>query len=273
MTSALQGPGPRRINPKAKKPGNANGWRKAWGWITNLLPGSGPAGAESTPLDVTQLLAGTTAVIGVLASLAVTGVLGQAQRNHPSLIYVCLGLVLAAALLWSWAAVVPGRQHPWLHLVGVVCFVAGLSVGITALVTTQHDSERPAVTASFDKDKRLLTATITADGLSLNKALVVKITSVKAKMVGRRPNDRKPKYKFDGDTKPLYFGVVGPDASGKVNVTAIAFVPANTPYVGVKAWDSKQDEPSCTGNKKQRASVSQHDEAGCFLLQMPAPAR
>ena len=134
------------------------------------LPGFSPSdGAESTPLDVTQLLAGTTAVVGVLASLAVTGVLGQAQRNHPGLIYTCLGFVLAAALLWSWASIVPGRRHPWLYLGGVAFFAVGLTFGVIALVTTQKDSERPSVSATFDKNNGLVTATITADGLSQNK--------------------------------------------------------------------------------------------------------
>ena len=225
------------------------------------LPGSGSGDVrDSTPLDVTQLIAGTTAVIGILASLAVTGILGQAQRNHPTRIYLCLGLVLFAALLWSWAAIVPGRQHPGLYACGAILFVIGLGFGVNALVTTQHDSERPAVSATFDNTSRQVTATITADGLSLDKAMVVKIDAVRATLTGGGAQ-------YATEPKPLYFAVVGPNADGKIDQTAVAFVPAGVNFVGVKAWTSEQGEPRCLDNRR-RLAVPQSDEAGCLLLQM-----
>ena len=73
--------------------------------------------------------------------------------------------------------------------------------------------------------------------------------------------------------KPLFFAVVGPDASGKINQSAAALVPAHAEYVGVKAWSSDKDEPSCTEKKtnEQSSAVRQRDEAGCLLMQMTTP--
>jgi hypothetical protein len=234
--------------------------------IERWLPGSEPAAdRDSTPLDVTQLLAGTTAVIGILASLAVTGVLGQAQRNHPTRIYICLGCVLAAALLWSWAAILPGRRHPWLYLCGVILFFVGLGVGVNALVMTQHDSERPGVSTAFNDKSRQVTATITADGLSLDKAMVVKIEVLEA-------TERRGRTRYMPQAPPLYFGVVGPDANGKIKHTAVAIVPPGVTFVGVRAWTAEQGEPSCVDRRTRVTHVPQSDEAGCFLLQLQSTA-
>jgi len=231
--------------------------------VERWLPGSEPAaGRDSTPLEVTQLLAGTTAVIGILASLAVTGVLGQAQRNHPTRIYICLGSVLAAALLLSWAAILPGRRHPWLYFCGVILFFVGLGVGVNALVMTQHDSERPGVSAAFDQASRQVTETVTADGLSLDKAMVVKINALRA-------TKKHGSTLYTADPTPLYFAVVGPDANGKISDTAVAYAPADADFVGVKAWTSEQGEPSCVDRQRNRPAVPQSDEAGCFLLRIP----
>jgi hypothetical protein len=123
--------------------------------------------------DIAQAAAAATAVIGVVTSLAVTGVLGQAQRNHGNLLLVAFSIVLFAALWWTLAAVIPDT-HPVLLSIGAGVFLIGLGFVIAAMIATQHDSERPSVSPdSYDSSKRVLKTTVKADGLAADKRIGV----------------------------------------------------------------------------------------------------
>jgi hypothetical protein len=175
---------------------------------------------------------------------------------------VALGFVLLGVLLWTLAAVKEGRNHPWLHYLGALSFFVGLLLSVITLVVTQRDTQRPAVSGTFDRATGLLQATVTADGLSRQDRLVVRIEVLK-RVKGRtalRPL-----------SPPLYFGLLGPNADGKIKYTAIAYVPGGARFVGVKAWTATT-EPACflaaaiTTTTRRRP---QSQEAGCFVLRLP----
>jgi hypothetical protein len=52
------------------------------------------------PKELTQISAALVAVVGVVTSLAVTGVLAAAQRNHGTILLIGFAAVVAAALIW-----------------------------------------------------------------------------------------------------------------------------------------------------------------------------
>lgn len=74
------------------------------------MAGQGEAPADSTSnwADVTQIAAAVSAFIGVIASLAVTGILSQAQRDHGTFLLIAFACVLVAAALWVTAALLRG---------------------------------------------------------------------------------------------------------------------------------------------------------------------
>jgi hypothetical protein len=227
-------------------------------------PPPAPAVQQSTAIDLGQLAAAVTAVVGIFVSLAATGVLGQAERNHGTLLLIGIGFVLLGVLFWAVAAVRPGRWNAWLHIPGALSFLAGLGIGIGALIATQQDSERPAVSASFDQSNRLLTATVTADGLSSEDRVAVRIEGLKQKGKTTRLEPVS--------TTPLYFSLLGPGADGKVKHTAIALVPKTYTYVGAKAWTANT-EPACFLDAQLPKGGSQSHEAGCFVLKVQPPTK
>jgi hypothetical protein len=218
--------------------------------------------------DIAQAAAAATAVIGVVTSLAVTGVLGQAQRNHGNLLLVAFSIVLFAALWWTLAAVIPDT-HPVLLSIGAGVFLIGLGFAIAAMIATQHDSERPSVSPdSYDSSKRVLKTTVKADGLAADKRIVVLAEGLIEKKT-QRPNGT-PAFRLVPSPQPLYFAVIGPNSDGKVEHTARLVIPKRYQLVGVKAWTGKTETGCLINENPLTLSVAAHERDGCFVLRLPA---
>ena len=67
------------------------------------------SGTEA-PSGLPQLATAVAAVVGVVGSLAVTGVLAEAQRNHGIALLVSFSCVLAGAVLWLIAGLLPSKR-------------------------------------------------------------------------------------------------------------------------------------------------------------------
>src|SRR5262249_51457680 len=155
---------------------------------------------------------------GVLTGLAVTGILAEAQRNHGIWLLAAFSAVLAGAVLWIFATLLPRTRekpaHKWKHLrwvqrfigwaarrqpvqvVSLLIFGLGLGFAINAVILTQRDTERPAVSGTFDSKTRTLTAHASAHGLSTDDRLVVLVA-------GLIPKTDKPT-ELTEDPKSLY---------------------------------------------------------------------
>lgn len=208
--------------------------------------------------DITQVAGALTAVVGVFTALAVTGVLGQAQRNHGLLLVVGLGVVLLGAVLWLLATLRAGTQTGLKHL-ALLSLAAGLILGILAIWFTQKDSERPSVTSTFDPHTSVFTVTASAHGMRTDSRLVIVVS-------GFRGTPDRPSPQQDPPT--LYYAVVGPNSDGDVSHTAEIPVPTKYTLVGVKAWTGKEPNACTTREVEGASETPQHDRVGCLLLQV-----
>jgi hypothetical protein len=215
--------------------------------------------------DLAKIAAAGTAVIVLLSALAVTGVLGQAQREHPSLFIVALGLVLGAAALWVLAAVVTnGSATTWAaytgaiaQAVGIAMFLAGTLCGVTALVFTQHNPNRPSISASLDNDT--LTATVKAGGLDAHDRVGVFVDGLT--QTGETITA----------TRNLYFASIGANSDGDVELPIKLDVPGGRfDALGVRAFTAGESECDLKGKVVKSKEVG----PGCIVLLLPtAPLR
>ena len=238
---------------------------------------------NATPTDggdskLTELAAAATAVIGVFAGLAVTGVIGQTQRNHGLQFVVALVLVLLGGFLWLLVRLVQEKDdadhkywnkfvrffHEWGPSIALFVFVVGMVVGIVAIWQTQNEAERPSVSSTYDPATRMFSLTATAHGLRTDSRLVIVVSGFTG--TPDRPVPEK-------DPPTLYYAVVGPNGDGDVEHTATVPVPPNDTLVGVKAWTGKEPT-ACTAFSEEAVvtETPQHDRAGCLLLQVGAKA-
>jgi len=147
-------------------------------------------------------------------------------------------------------------------VLALLLFAGGVGTAIAALVSTQHDSERPAVSVKFEKKERTLNADATAHGLSSDDRLVVLVSGL----------IREPK---DGvatlveDPRSLYYAVLGPDSSGEVAHEVQVFVPKRYAVIGVKAWTGKKESECRTEEVVATEALPQHAQAGCLLMRLP----
>ncbi len=245
--------------------------------------------------DVAQIAAPITAVIAIFTSLAVTGVLGQAQRNHGDSLAKAFGFVIGGAAVWFIAFLLPtapesaekapkgwfltrwvwespsfvARTLQWirkradllLKMLAVLSLVIGILWGISALIDTQQDFERPAISASFKKASSVLNATVTDRGLASGRRLAVLVQVLKKKHGRLVP-----------DSDSLYFALLGPDEDGKVNHSVSVYVPPDADLVRVKAWTGETDS-GCTSFEETVDTITTNlrpgEQAGCLVLRLP----
>jgi hypothetical protein len=219
--------------------------------------------ADGDGVDLKSVAASVTAVVGVFAALAATGVIGEAQRNHGLMLVIALGLVLVAAVAWLFGALVPAGHAVAVRTaraLAAVVVAVGLILGILAIWFTQKDSERPSVSSTYDPGTHLISVTANAHGLRSDSRLVVQVSGFRG-----TPDDPRP----DQDPPTLYYAVVGPNGDGDVTQTASIPVPAKYTLVGVKAWTGKEPN-ACTTVEVESATTKtpSHDRVGCLLLQV-----
>jgi hypothetical protein len=230
-----------------------------------------------------QIAAAVTAVVGVLTGLAVTGILAQAQRNHGVWLLAAFSAVLAGAVLWIAATLLPrhhrkaaheSKHFAWLQrlwrwilrrqvlqTVAILTFGIGLGFAINALILTQRDTERPSVSAAFNHKTRTLTAHASAHGLSTDDRLVVLVS-------GLTPQPDNPT-QLTEDPKSLYYAVIGPDQDGDITHDVSVSVPTRYDVVGVKAWTGPKESECRTEDVIAIKPLPQHTQAGCLLLRLP----
>jgi hypothetical protein len=225
----------------------------------------------------------------VFAGLAVTGALSDTQRNHGVYLFIAFAFVLFGAVLWFTAALIPAKttkawaiiQIPgpttstlklatvrWvLQLLGVVAFAAGIGVGLSALIQTQGESQRPSVSASFNEAKSVLSGTASADGLGSSQAVTVRVQGMSERIEG-------DKITLVADRRDLYYALVGPDSDGKVSQKFNVSVPKHYNLVGVKAWSGDGDRGCQIYEKRANQTRSAYrvsDEDGCLVMRIRTP--
>jgi hypothetical protein len=254
-------------------------------------PGKGP--------ELAQIAAAATAVIGVIASLAVTGVLGAAQRNHGIWLIAAFSCVLAGALIWLLAALLPsakggeqtkksderpkdrepGKVKAWLikrwrslksfgiqnglRALGGLFFAVGVGLAVTGLVITQQDAERPAVSAVFDAKTSVLTAKVTAEGLSAEQRMLVLVKGL------TEVETAETQFSLQGDPRQLYFAALGPNSDGKIAHEVSVFIPKIFDLVSVKAWTGPVETACLFTEEVQQHELPQHLRHGCLVLRLP----
>jgi hypothetical protein len=160
---------------------------------------------------------------------------------------MALALVLGAATLWLATAIAKPalnveKHKTWwpqadlaVRRVSAVAFLAGIIVGVLGMWRTQNDQPRPAVAAEFNQATSELTATATAQNLSVGERLVTLIVGLKqlgnggAYVVERR-----------------YVAVSGPDAGGDATQTVNYRFPKDVyTAVGVSASTGHSRKDIC----------------------------
>jgi hypothetical protein len=277
-------------------------------------------GADKKDLtNVAQIAAAASAVVAVVTSLAVTGVLAKAQRDQGVKLVIAFGFVLLGAVLWLIATVMPATPQegagskrwddwkarkwrkwvlfPWtgvlflwsrwqplsrqakVQIVSGGLFAVGLLIAIWALVSTQQDAERPAISASFHQKTSVLEATVTAVGLHASDRIEIRVDGLmekkKQEKRGRGPVDV---YYLVADPRVLYQAVLGPDGDGKVSEAVTVQVPQRDRLVGIKAWTGKADVGCYFGSYANAVPeahrVPQKYRDACVILRLihsPAP--
>lgn len=228
--------------------------------------------------DIAGIAAAASAAIGVVASLAVTGVLGEAQRNHGIALMVAFALVLFGAGLWVLGVLIASALRSWharrrtgrfiksnggtvLQVVAVLLFIAGLILAIVAIVRTQGDSERPAVSATFNRKTRILSADVSGHGLASDHRLMVRVR-------GMREQRRHGQYVLSPAGRYLYMAAVGPNGNGVVKHAIRVFVPTEYALVQVKAWSGT--ETRCELEETRVViGVPENLKPGCLNLRLP----
>jgi hypothetical protein len=73
--------------------------------------GSTAADNDSTAADLAQIIAPLTAVVAILVSLAATGAISNAQRNHGHDLSWGIGLIVVSAAIWIVALLLPAPKE------------------------------------------------------------------------------------------------------------------------------------------------------------------
>jgi hypothetical protein len=237
--------------------------------------GSGPA----LEVDANQLAVPATALISIVASLTLTGVLGRVQRNHPEGFTLALGALILGALLAIVAAALRRGKWRWTlaHVIAGCALglsAGGLLLGTAKAVQTAGEAERPLITTSVERGKNgaawvAVSATVSVGNIPSDRRLVVLVDGLNP---GRGGNYFEP--------ETLYQAYVGPDGDGKVSIP-ISLQARATRYeaVGVKAYVGRQGDARgdvatvceryprrvSTSNAERRAKVG----PGCAIVMLP----
>jgi hypothetical protein len=161
---------------------------------------------------------------------------------------------------WLWTA---GRVlRVVLRVAAIALLVLGIVRATQAIIKTQGDSQRPAVEATFNADKGVLAANVTAEGLRTEQRMSVRVD-------GLQQSTTNPTSVQAVDiNQPFYLALLGPDDSGKVAYKFSVYVPPAFNIVGVEAWTAEK-RPGCF----DVASRIQSQEAGCVIIRLkPRPA-
>jgi hypothetical protein len=154
----------------------------------------------------------------------------------------------------KWIAIV-GR--PLLRFVAIGLLVAGIVYATKAIVDTQRDSQRPAVSASFDPEKGVLSSNVAAEGLSTDQRMTIRVDGL------RQLDPNADRVEPVDPHSPLYFALLGPDGSGKVKYAFKVYVPPKYDIVSLEAWTASS-RPGCFDIRSRRQS----EEAGCVITRL-----
>ena len=163
-----------------------------------------------------------------------------------------------SAFLWKWTF----RKGSF-QAIALLAFATGLGLAIYSMIRTQQDSERPAVSATFDSKTNILSAT--AEGLSTDDRLSIIVRGYK------EVPDRNSRtgYRFQYDPRSLYFAAIGPGSDGKVTQTINVYVPSRYPLARVKAFTGLEETPCATKETRTSLKIPQRLKVGCFVLRLP----
>jgi hypothetical protein len=149
-------------------------------------------------------------------------------------------------------------------------------------VCTALATERPAISASFDRGTQRLKATITAGNLATDDSINVSVDGL------RRVFDENKRSRFDYQATQLAQNSGGPDANGAAKLQIDVPIPVGDfDDLGIRAWTRQQ--PKCATVRETDKPTQQQrndpgtdlapaiDEAGntagaaCVIVPVPAP--
>jgi hypothetical protein len=186
---------------------------------TRKLPGASPA----------LLLGGLGTLEALLVALgAANGGLNRFLLNEPVLAFAGVVLVVLALLVGGLlaAGVTPDRSVSLFQALGTIFLCVGLIVTGWAAIVAPAQSGDPTVSASLVSGVPLtLHATVTDSGISSGERFQVEVIGV---------NEKAQRYV--SVEPPLYHAVLGPDASGDINITIDMPIPRKYDDVTIEAW-------------------------------------
>ncbi|HEY2372927.1 MAG TPA: hypothetical protein VGH82_10285 [Gaiellaceae bacterium] len=219
--------------------------------------------AKDSAKDLAQVAGPLTAVVGVITTLAVTGVLQRTQRDHGVWLLAGFACVLFAATIWLLATVWSGKGERPLQSLAAAIFAVGLGFAVVAVIQTQQEAERPSVSADFNPATGALTASVNADGLPPTQRIVIRVDGLNYGDSGKV------------SASNLYFGVLGANPDGVVSEPVHVTVPAGQyDAIGVKAWTGADEECSYASEttatiRPSGKTVGQRRRPGCIILTIP----
>jgi amino acid permease len=217
--------------------------------------------------DLAKVIAVPASFAALLSSLAVTGVLGQMERNHGEGFAIACSLVFFAAGLWVAVALFPPPKHPggdnwrgklkryWrtsLQVLGVVSLSVGLIFAIVTLIRTQNDPNEPSIVASITGSA--LTATVSASGLSTRDHIEVHVDG----LIGATSAEPRR-----SNATSLFWASVGADNDGKVSLPITLQIPA-TKFTAIAIRAFSGDHSECLQNTKGKLRRLQGP--GCVIM-------
>jgi hypothetical protein len=218
-------------------------------------------------VNVTALLAGVTALFGVIGALAATGLVGRLERNEPEALIAAVLIVLlgSAMLVIAGLPITTDRSELFALLVGTGLTVVGIGWAVAAGITDAGRSERPQLDVSVDAKESLVKGSVKAANLASHRTLVVLVEGLKPSKEGGK----------NWEVATLAQFYVGPDSEGKVDMPLGVIVPANGyTSVGIKAKTS--DTETCSQYPRRGGDEvfkDQIDEAGAGCAVLPLPAQ
>jgi hypothetical protein len=222
---------------------------------------------------LTKVLSIAAAFAALLSSLAVTGVLGQMERNHGVLFAASCSCVFLAASLWVAVAIFPSSAAPkpgatkwgddirrWFHdhgaesaqLLGLAALAAGLILGVVALIQTQNDPDQPSITVT-ELSATSMTARVNATGLSTRDTMQVRVDGLIG-APGAVPTE--------GERKLLFWASLGGDIDGKIDLPVHVAIPAGDKITAVAVVASIDGAATC--------SRTAGKSPGCVIALLPA---
>ena len=185
-------------------------WRSFFHFLKDRRQKNGaPSAANNGSSDAVRnrLLAAITGFLAVLTAIgAVNGTVAQMIRNYGWQTNIALFLealaVLIALLTLIWRGKAATR---WLFTLGVIALVAGLSLGMWAMVRTFSTSDRPKIAISMQVSghRVMLKVHVAAEG-----ALARDLVSVTIWPEGLDAEHTR--------SRAIYYSKTGPDENGRI---------------------------------------------------------